>query len=266
MTLPQTTTTNKVTKFRRKYSSAFSCVDWGSAVTSVATRRKSDSDADDSLSARRGRSSLTSLTSFASSLSLESIDIPRNETKQQELVERCVEMLGDAVAPLNYGISKVFIFSVPTKEAIIAKPPVRNDAKTIDTSTSYLTLKGEYQKRRSNNETPHREKLQYIMPRSISDKIERGSSPSSFHVDTITVPTKEQSTQQQQRQEVGKSKSANESPLQRLFKNKNVFPSRNSINDLAELYAPSKQRKQPPRLLVSFNRVAEEKKVMEGNQ
>src|SRR5210317_1394830 len=107
MTLPQTTTTNnKVTKFRRKYSSTFSCIDWGSAVTSVATRRKSDSDADadDSLSARRGRSSLTSLTSFASSLSLESIDIPRNETKQQELVERCVEMLGDAVAPLNYGI------------------------------------------------------------------------------------------------------------------------------------------------------------------
>ena len=82
MTLPQTTTTNKVTKFRRKYSSAFSCVDWGSAVTSVATRRKSDSDADDSLSARRGRYSLTSLTSFASSLSLDSIDIPRNETKQ----------------------------------------------------------------------------------------------------------------------------------------------------------------------------------------
>jgi hypothetical protein len=70
-------------------------------VTSVATRRKSDSDADDSSSARRGRSSLrTSLTSFASLLSLESIDIPRNETKQQELVERCVEMLGDTLAPL----------------------------------------------------------------------------------------------------------------------------------------------------------------------
>ena len=103
--------------------------------------------------------------------------------------------MGDAVAPLNYGISKVFIFSVPTKEAIIAKPPVRNDAKTIDTSTSYLTLKDEYQKRRSNNETPHREKLQYIMTRSISDKTDRGSSPSSFHVDTITVPTKDQSTQ-----------------------------------------------------------------------
>jgi hypothetical protein len=58
------------------------------------------------------------LTSFASSLSLESIDIPRNETKQQELIEMCVEMLGDTLAPLNYGISKVVIFSVPAKEAI----------------------------------------------------------------------------------------------------------------------------------------------------
>lgn len=239
MTLSQTTTTNKVIKFRRKYSSTFSRVDWGSAATSVATRRKSDSD---------------------SSLSLESIDIPRNETKQQELVERCVEMLGDTLAPLNYGISKVIIYSVPTK-GIAATPPLRNDAKVIDTSTSYLTLKDEYQKRRSDHETPHREKLQY-MTRSISDKTERGSSPSSFHVETITVPTRDQSTQQQQQQRrhVGKSKSSNESPMQRWIRvkktsrgTKHIFPSRNSINDLAELYAPSKQRKQPPRLLVSFN-------------
>jgi hypothetical protein len=129
----------------------------------------------------------------------------------------------------------------------------------IDTSTSYLTLKDEYQKRRSDQEILHRKKLQYNMTRSISDKTERGSSPSSFHVDTISVPTKEQSTQQQ-RQQVGKSKSANESLSQRWIRlmktlrgTENSSPFlRNSVN-LTEIYAPSKQRKQPPRLLVSFN-------------